>query len=81
MAVILLDLLKCTVGMTCDEFSTLITTEGNRNELSESVQKHLTEHEKACAYHRSSGFYQSMLGVTPGSELEADAKRIIEKYS
>ena len=76
-----LNLRICDIGMSCDEYTTLVIAGPFRKDLPESVRERMEQHEKACSYHQSEIFHQSVIGTQVTKDLEQAAKEIIEKYS
>jgi len=74
-----LDLRNCDVGVRCEEYTLLIVA--NSKNTPESVHRRINQHIESCAYHNSSVFYQSALGIMVDSDLEIEAIKIIEKYN
>lgn len=75
-----LDLRNCDIGVSCEEYTLLIVA--NPKNMPESIRERMDQHTKSCAYHNSSAFYQSALGimVDDDSDLKKSAINIIEKY-
>lgn len=67
-------------GMSCDEFTTLITAGPPRKEMPPSVRERMNQHEDACSYHQSKAFHQSALDIFVTKEAEQAARDIIKKY-
>lgn len=78
---VVLDLKICTVGMSCEEYTTLVIGGPFREDLPSSVQKLMEQHKKECSYHQSETFHQSAVNTPVTKETEQAANRIIEKYS
>ncbi len=76
-----LDLRKCEEGMSCEEYTLLIAASPPEKDLPPTVRVRKNQHYDACAYHRSDGFLQSMLGTPVTEELEKAAMEIVKKYS
>ncbi len=79
-AFIILDLSSHSIGMSCDEFTTLVIAGPLRKDLPPSIQDLVKLHEISCIYHRSPAFNQSALRTPVTGKLEQAAKEIIEKY-
>lgn len=75
-----LDLRLTDEGVTCEEYSTIMAVGVGFKNMSQVMVDRMNQHTEACAYHRSSTFTQSMLGVFITPELEEAAEEIIEKY-
>ena len=78
---VVLDPKICTVGMSCEEYSTLIIGGPFRKDLPPSVQECMKQHENACSYHQNKTFRRSAINILVTKELEKAANEIIEKYS
>jgi len=77
---VVLDLRTTNEGVTCEEYSILMMGLGHdKSKIPSAILERMEQHRKACTYHDSPGFYQSVLGTNP-DDFEEGASEIVEKY-